>query len=75
MLNLTAAKAYVALITSLVGSVATALVGIYGADSSAGRIITVVLAVVTALGTAAATYQTPNHVEGMPATNSHLKRG
>ena len=71
MPNLTAAKAYAALAVSLVGAVATALVGIYGADSDTGKVVTVALAIVTALGTALATYQTPNKPAGNPLTNPH----
>ena len=41
------AKAYVA----LVGSIATALLGIYAADTSVGQVLTVVAVVATAFGT------------------------
>lgn len=40
-------KAYVA----LVGSIATALLAVYAADSTAGRVLTVVSVVATAVGT------------------------
>jgi hypothetical protein len=47
-----AAKAYIA----LVGSVATALLGIYGPETDAGHILTVIVAVATAV----ATFAVPN---------------
>jgi len=42
-----AAKAYVA----LVGSVATALLGIYGPDTTVGHVLTIVVAISTAVVT------------------------
>ena len=66
MPGLEAAKAYMALIVSLAGAVATALTGVYGADSHTGKVVTVVLAVVTALSTALATYRTQNAVQPPP---------
>lgn len=47
-----AAKAYVA----LVGAIATALLGIYGPDTQVGQILTVVVAIATAI----ATFAVPN---------------
>lgn len=52
MPDFTAAKAYAALI----GSIVTALLGIFTADSVAGQVLTVV----SAIATAVATYQVPN---------------
>lgn len=49
---LTRAKAYVA----LVGSLATALLALYGPDTQTGHVLTIVLALVTAFGT----FQVPN---------------
>lgn len=46
------AKAYVA----LVGSIATALLGVFAADSTVGQVLVVVVALATALGT----YKVPN---------------
>lgn len=40
-------KAY----TALVGSVATALLGVFAADSTVGQVLTVVAVVATAIGT------------------------
>ena len=47
-----AAKAYVA----LVGAIATALLGIYGPDTQVGQVLTVVVAIATAI----ATFAVPN---------------
>lgn len=47
MPGLNAAKAYIALL----GSVATALLGIYTADSQTGHVLTIVVAVSTAIVT------------------------
>ena len=46
------AKAYVALI----GSIATALLGVYAADTTVGQVLTVVAVIATAFGT----WATPN---------------
>jgi hypothetical protein len=55
---LTKAKAYVA----LVGSVATALLALYGPDTQIGHYATLALALVTAFGT----YRTPNKAPVTP---------
>lgn len=47
-----AAKAYVA----LVGSIATALLGVFASDTQVGQVLTVIVALATALGT----YRVPN---------------
>lgn len=47
-----AAKAYVA----LVGTIATALLGVFAADSEIGKVLTIVAVVATAVGT----YAVPN---------------
>jgi hypothetical protein len=60
---LTKAKAYVA----LVGSVATALLALYGPDTQIGHYATLALALVTAFGT----YRTPNKV--MPYHEGNAK--
>ena len=52
MPGLDAAKAYVALI----GAICTALLGIYGPDTTVGQWLTVIVAVATAI----ATYSVPN---------------
>lgn len=54
-----AAKGYIALI----GSVATALLGIYGPDSDFGKVLTVIVAVVTAV----LTWAVPNADTEPPA--------
>lgn len=46
------AKAYVALI----GSIATALLGVYAADTEIGKVLTVIAVIATAFGT----WATPN---------------
>ena len=51
-MNLTAAKAYVA----LAGAIATALLGVFTADTTVGQILTVV----SVIATAVATYAVPN---------------
>lgn len=56
----TKTKAYVALAVSLIGAVGTALLGIFATDSAAGQVITVVVALATALGTAFGVAQTAN---------------
>lgn len=47
-----AAKAYVA----LTGAIATALLGVFAADTAVGKVLTVI----AVLATAVATYQVPN---------------
>lgn len=62
MPGLEAAKAYVALL----GAVATALLGVYAADTTVGQVLTVVAVAATAV----ATYRVPNR--GKPAEGRHL---
>ena len=57
-----AAKAWVALI----GAVATALLGVYAADSAVGQLLTVVAVLSTAIGTYTAR-NTPSHDSPPPA--------
>lgn len=54
------AKAYVALVGTLVGTVCTALLGVCAADSDVGKVLTVASVVASALVTAAATWKVQN---------------
>lgn len=47
---------YAKAIAALIGSICTALLGIYTADSSLGQVLTIV----SAIATAVATFQVPN---------------
>ena len=65
MPGLNAAKAYVALL----GAIATALLGVFAADTTVGQVLTVVAVIATAV----ATYRLPNADEprDQPYTSGH----
>jgi FtsH-binding integral membrane protein len=57
---LTSLKAY----TALIGAIATALLGVYAADSEVGKILTVLAVIATAVGTWAVPNKQPVYNEG-----------
>ena len=66
MPGLNAAKAYVALL----GSIATALLGVFAADTTVGQVLTVVAVVATAVATFAVP-NAPSDPRTQPYTGGH----